>query len=135
MRRFLVRMAMAVFSFARWFVRTANGSKGYHREALPRSTEDYRCRRQTHAPRLGGHGALSQKQQNHDDDQDQNYCTDADIHGSSLSKLRVPIRCDRKHPVRNDEAQFRRNVDAASQLDATKCQVRERSTGPSPLET
>jgi hypothetical protein len=33
-----------VIAFARWFVRTANGAKGYRREPLPRSIDDYRGR-------------------------------------------------------------------------------------------
>jgi hypothetical protein len=40
----VVVFAMAVFAFARWFVRTANGAKGYQREPLSLSIEDYRGR-------------------------------------------------------------------------------------------
>jgi hypothetical protein len=49
MRRVLVLViATAVCAFARWFMRTANGAKGYQREPLPRSIEDYRGRGRTH---------------------------------------------------------------------------------------
>ena len=46
MRR-LVIVALVTFivESVRWFLRTANGAKGYHREPLPRSIVDYRVQK------------------------------------------------------------------------------------------
>jgi len=41
-RIFVLAFAVAVYKAIRWFVRTANGAKGYGREPLPSSVADYR---------------------------------------------------------------------------------------------
>lgn len=43
----LAVITILVLAAVRWFVRVANGAKGYHREPLPRSVDDYRGVRQT----------------------------------------------------------------------------------------
>ena len=43
MRRLvIVVLFTVVVESVRWFLRTANGAKGYHREPLPRTIVDYR---------------------------------------------------------------------------------------------
>ncbi len=38
----LVAVTVAAALFVRWFIKTANKGKGYTREPLPRSVDDYR---------------------------------------------------------------------------------------------
>jgi hypothetical protein len=43
-RALLVMTCVAVASMVRWFVRIANGAKGYAREPRPSSIDEYRAR-------------------------------------------------------------------------------------------